>query len=54
MRPTLACLLAALACLPACGMQRAVGVLPSTLDDLADRSAAARERPGETVPPPVR
>ena len=35
-------LLAALLALSACGMNRAVGVLPNTLDDLERRSAEAR------------
>jgi len=41
-----------LALLTACGgMNRAVGVLPNTLEDLEARSAAARGAPNDTVNP---
>ena len=33
------------------GMNRAVGVLPNTLDDLEARSAAARDAPDDMVNP---
>lgn len=41
-----------LALLAGCGgMNRAVGVLPNTLDDLGARSAAARDAPDDMVNP---